>query len=228
MKSSPPLKKPVKVGELLRRRLRETQRSPQELAEAALVPTDYVEDLIAGRRRPPLPERTDVYDRMTTFLRLSRNDLAVCARAERAETGPATPSSPKPKIRRMLLELCEPATARELEQRRAQHGNAELVDLLQRLLDVTQQAVRRMLDDQVALRIGAERSGSSYVAMRYKVLEFLDSTPDTLTPDDIVRFLQPRVALWDVDLATGVLRVVLRAQEPRQRPRSTANGRAGF
>ena len=57
-------KKPVRVGELIHKRLRETNRTPMELAEAAHVPTAYIADLIAGRRRPPLPSRTDVYDRM--------------------------------------------------------------------------------------------------------------------------------------------------------------------
>src|SRR2546425_1998224 len=133
----------------MRRRLRELKRSPEELAEAAQVPTDYIEDLIASRRRPPLPGRTDLYDRMTTFLRLGRNDLANCARAERAASAPAEPVGPDASIARLLLGMCEPATAKELEQRRALRGSAEFAGYAQRLLDVTQGSVRRMLDDQI-------------------------------------------------------------------------------
>lgn len=217
MKTSVPLKEPIPVGELLRRRLRETERSSEELAEAVQLPTKYVDDLITGRRRPPLPGRTDVYERMTSFLQLSRNDLALCARAERAANAPTRAAAPKPTVRRLLLALCDPDTAVELEARRAQNGGAELAGFIQRLLDVTQGAVRRMLSDQIGLRIAAERCGSSYAAMRLQVLEFLDATPETLTADDLAKFLQPRVSLWDVDLETGVLRVVLRAQEPRER-----------
>ena len=228
MKSSSPLKKPIKVGELLRQRLRETERSSEELAEAVQLPTEYIDDLIAGRRRPPKPGRTDLYERMTSFLRLSRNDLVLCARAERADTAPARPSGPKANVRRLLLALCEPDTAQELEKRRARHGNAELVDFIERLLNVTQGAVRRMLDDRIGLRIAAKRSGGSYAAMRLQVLEFLDATPDTLTADDLAKFLRPRVTLWDVDLDTGVLRVVLRAQEPRERYRRPPNGGPAF
>jgi hypothetical protein len=161
---------------------------------------------------------------MTSFLRLSRNDLVLCARAERADSAPTRPSGPKPNVLRLLLALCEPSTARELEERRAQHGNAELVGFVQRLLDVTQGAVRRMLDDRIGLRIAAKRSDGSYAAMRLQVLEFLDATPDILTAEDLAKFLQPRVALWDVDFETGVLRVVLRAQEPRERYRRPRNG----
>ncbi len=228
MKLSPPLKKPVKVGELLRRRLKETERTPEELAEAAQVPPEYIDDLLAGRRRPPRPGRTDLYQKMTAFLRLSRNDLALCARAEREESAPKRAAGPKPKVRRLLLELCEPTTAEELERRRTKDGGAEFVDLIQRLLDVAQGAVRKVLDDQIGLRIAAERSGGSYVAARFSVLEFLDATPDSLTVDHLTRFLRPRVAMWDVDLETGVLRVVLRGQEPQDRYRRKPSRKAAF
>ena len=75
MAAATPLKRPIKVSQLMRRRLKELQRTPRELAEAVQVPETYIADLLAGRRRPPAPGRTDVYDRMTKFLRLHRNDL---------------------------------------------------------------------------------------------------------------------------------------------------------
>jgi hypothetical protein len=216
------------VGKLLRQRLRETERSAEDLAEAVQLPKEYIDDLIAGRRRPPQPGQTDLYDRMTSFLRLSRNDLALCASAEREATEPKRRTALKPTVRRQLLELCEPKTAEELEARRAENGGAELMDFIQRLLEVTQGAVRRMLDDQIGLRVAAERYGGTYAAMRLRVLEFLEATPETLTMDDLARFLQPRVTLWDVDLETGVLRVVLRSQEPRERHRRRPNAGSAF
>jgi hypothetical protein len=216
------------VGKLLRQRLRETERSAEDLAEAVQLPKEYIDDLIAGRRRPPRPGQTDLYERMTSFLRLSRNDLTLCATAEREATEPKRRSVLKPTVRRQLLELCEPKTAEELEARRAEHGGAEQMDFIERLLEVTQGAVRRMLDDQIGLRVAAERYGGTYAAMRLRVLEFLESTPETLTTDDLARFLQPRVTLWDVDLETGVLRVVLRSQEPRQRHRRRPNAGSAF
>ncbi len=217
MTSSPPSKPVATVGDLLRQRLREIGRSPKELAEAVAVPAKYIDDLIAGCRRPPLPGRTDIYGKMTSFLRLGRNDVVACARAERAGAAPAGPSGPGVRVRSLLLALCEPGTARALEQRRARRGNAELADFIQRLLDVTQGAVRRALDDQIGLRLQAAERGSTYLAMRFKVLEFLDVTADTLTAEDLMEFLRPRIARWDVELETGVLRVVLRAQRPRDR-----------
>jgi len=83
-----------------------------------------------------------------------------------------------------------------------------------------QGAVLRLLDDQISLRLAANERGTTYMVLRLKVLEFLDVTADTLTTDHFAEFVRPRIARWDVDLETGVLRVSLRSQEPRQRPRA--------
>jgi len=214
-----PMKDPLTLRALLRQRLKEINRSAEDLALAAQVPSQYVDDLIGGRRRPPMPGRTDIYERMTTFLKLGRNELAHCARAERADAQATGGAGPNPAIGRELLALCEPATARQLARRRTAEGAAELAQVIQRLLDVIQGTVRRVLENEIALRVAAAQRGSTYLAMRYRVLEFLDATPETLTADDVAEFVAPRVGLWDVDLETGVLRVVLRTEEPRGRQR---------
>lgn len=222
MRPSIPLKEPVKVGELVRRRLHELNRSPRELAEAVHVPAEYIEELISGRRRPPRPGRTDLYDRMTRFLQLSRNDLAFCARAERhaSEGGTARASSAV----RLLLGLCNPETAKAIERRSAEHGRAEVDDLAQRVLDVAQGGVMRLLQDEIALRVAATQRGLSYAALRLKILEFLDASPATFTAEHYQEFVQPRIAMWDVDLEAGVLRVVLQGQsaDDRRRPAPAA------
>lgn len=217
---------PATVGELLRLRLKELKRTSKDLAEALEVPPAYIDDLISGRRRAPLPGRTDLYERMTSFLRLGRNDLINKARAERAGSAGES-AAPAAEVRKVLLELCEPATAKQLERRRSRAGHAELSSLLERVVGVTQGAVRRTLDDQIGLRLSASHSGRSYEDMRLRVLEFLDATPDTVTMDHLAEFVQPRIARWDVDLPTGVLRVVLRSQEPKERVRRAPAGRSG-
>jgi hypothetical protein len=200
--------------------LREIDRSVEELATAVEVPLEYIQEVIAGVRQLT-PGRSDVYQRMTTFLRLGRNDLANCLPTEGGQgraTGPALP------VRRLLLGLCETKTAERLEQRRAEHGAAELTGLCARLLYVAQGAVRRMLEDQAQLRLAAAECGRTYPAMRFHVLDFLDATPKTVTTDALNEFLTPRIAKWDVELETGVLRVVLQTSERRR----AAKGRALF
>ncbi len=219
------IKPTTTVGQLLRARLKEVKRTVEELATAVDVPAHYVDELISGSRRPPAPERTDIYARMTTFLRLGRQEMVTRARAERAENNGRT-ASPRPTVRRQLLELCEPATARRLEQRRAKSGGSELAGLCERLLGVTQGSVRRLLDDQVALRLAAAERATTYLDLRFRVLEFLDATPATVSMEALAEFVTPRVRRWDVDFDTGVLRVVLRTQESRRRPQGSALGRS--
>lgn len=226
MKPAPRLKRLVKVGDLLKERLRETKRTSRELAEAAEVPAEYVDELIAGRRRPPLPSRTDVYDKMTRFLGLGRGDLAECANAERAGSAKTDAARSEAGNWRLLLELCEAATARELE-RRVRRGEAEPWDLIERLLGIAQGSVRRALDDQIALRVSAAHRGLTYVALRLRVLEFLDATLGTLTAEDVADFVQPRIERWDVDLETSVLRVVLRGHDAPERDRRRPAVRTG-
>src|SRR5205814_8538737 len=107
MPAASPLKNPVKVSLLLRRRLRELKRTPRELAEAVKVSEDYMAELVAGRRRPPAPSRSDLYTPMTKFLRLHRNDLPTRARAERASAAAAPP--PDPRVSRQLQQPRAPA-----------------------------------------------------------------------------------------------------------------------
>ena len=228
VKAVPATGRPPKVGELVKKTLRQLQRSPDELAAAVQVSPEYVNDLIAGRRRPPLPGRTDVYDRMASFLRLGRHALETCALAERTATVSETPRGPTAEVAERLLALCEPATAKALKRRGARDGGAELAQLTQRLLDVVQGLVRRMLDDQIGLRIASAEHGVPYVGLRVRLLEFLDGAPDTLTLADMTEHVTPRIALWDVDLEADVLRVVLRTHEPRNRGRRRPNVRRGF
>src|SRR3989440_2799329 len=110
MPAALPLKDPVKVGQLLRRRLRELKRTPRELAEAVQVSEDYMADLVAGRRRPPAPGRSDLYTPMTQFLRLHPDDLPTRARAERASA--AAGARPDPRAGRPRLGVCAPGRAR--------------------------------------------------------------------------------------------------------------------
>lgn len=212
------VKPPLKVSELVRRRLKELQRTPRELADAMQVPESYVEDLLAGRRRPPAPGRADVYDRMTKFLRLHRNELSTSARAERAE-GTGAHRRPDLKVRKLLLELCEPARARTLSRRLANKKGDPALEILiaQRLLEVAQGFVRRHLEDEVGVRVAASREGCSHSEMRLRLMDFLEATPESLTVTDHEVYVRPRIATWDIDLETFAMKIVLRPHEPQPR-----------
>jgi len=218
MAAALPLKRPVKVGELVRRRLRELKRTPRELAEAVQVSEIYIADLVAGRRVPPAPGRMDVYAPMTKFLKLHRNDLPTCAKAERDGTTKSR-RRPHSDVRDQMLALCtDPARARALSRRLIRKDGVPLERVIVgRLLEVAQGFVRRQLDDDVGIRIAASRDGCTYLEKRMKLMEFLDATPEGLTPADCEEFVRPRIAAWEIELDTNAMRIVLRSQEPAPR-----------
>ncbi|HXV86112.1 MAG TPA: hypothetical protein VD793_05410, partial [Gemmatimonadales bacterium] len=65
----------------------------------------------------------------------------------------------------------------------------------------------------------ATRQGMGYLDLRLKILQFLDASPDTLSAADFAEFVEPMIGSWDVDLETGVLRVVLRSTDQREKVR---------
>src|ERR1051326_3432619 len=116
------------VRGILAERLEETKRSSDDLANAVEVPGRYIQDIIHGRRRPPMPARTDVYDRMTRFLKLGRTELVDCATAERAASAEDR-SPPDAAVRDQMLDLCTARTATRLRRESAEN-QASLVALL--------------------------------------------------------------------------------------------------
>ncbi|HYK83284.1 MAG TPA: helix-turn-helix transcriptional regulator [Gemmatimonadales bacterium] len=210
MPAALPLKQPVKVSQLVRRRLRELKRTPRELAEAVKVSEAYMSDLVAGRRPPPAPGRTDLYVPMAKFLRLHRNDLPTCARVERAAG--RSRRRPDAEVWKLVLGLCEPARQRPINRRLAKADGGELEGVIVgRLLEVAHGFVRRQLEDEVGLRVAATRDGCTYLDARMRLLEFLDTGSDSLTADDCEDFVLPRIAAWDIELETRAMRIVLRS-----------------
>jgi hypothetical protein len=185
-------------------------------------------DLIAGRRPPPMPGRSDVYDRMASFLRIPRPALEASALAERAARPAVRRTGTSPAVSEALLALCEPETARELERRRAQDGGAQLARVFHRLLEVVQGQARRLVGQELGMRVAAVGKGSTYADLRVTLLEFLDVTPETLTLTQLTEQIVPRVGRWDVDLEHDVVRVVLRPTEPRDSGRRRPQSRRGF
>jgi transcriptional regulator with XRE-family HTH domain len=71
---------------LIRQRLRELGTEQRNLAAAAQVTESYISQLLRGKKAPPAPERTDIYDKMEMFLKLPAGKLATLAHALRTDT----------------------------------------------------------------------------------------------------------------------------------------------
>jgi transcriptional regulator with XRE-family HTH domain len=131
----------VDVPFVIRHRLEELGLGQRELARAARVTESYISQLLARRKAPPAPNRTDIYDRMDKFLRLPRGELARLAALQRKlelrrELGDeATPLFRE--VRQLVLRKCRPDRAKEIRAIFVTHPIGELEPLVSlNLLDV--------------------------------------------------------------------------------------------
>lgn len=195
------------VSLVVRRRLEELRLEQRDLARAAGVTESYVSQLLTGKKAPPSPGRTDIYDRMDRFLKLPPGELARLARLQRKqqlkrELG----DEPAPlyhAVRELVLRKCSADRAPHVRAIFEQQPFGELERLVtQTLLDVAQRVAKAEL--QVA-----PLSGQSDEATRVSVLEFLDTDVFHLSTESSVAFLDPLIQSWDIDLATFSLEIIL-------------------
>src|SRR5919197_1506123 len=64
------------VAFVIRQRLAELGCEQRDLARAAEVTESYISQLLTRKKAPPAPHRTDIYDKMDTFLQFPPGELA--------------------------------------------------------------------------------------------------------------------------------------------------------
>jgi len=202
------------VALVIRRRLEEFGLEQRDLAQAAQVTESYISQLLTGRRAPPAPNRTDIYDKMDKFLNLPSGQLARLADHQRkAHLKKELGEEPAPlfrEVRELVLRKCNPDTERQVRAVFEKQPFGELERLVtQKLLDVVKGLAQQELENESWLRAVAELSGRTYEATRVSVLEFLDRDIFHVSAEDCVSFFNPLIESWDIDLATFALEIVL-------------------
>ncbi len=202
------------VSFLIRQRLEEFGLGQRELARAAQVTESYISQLLARKKAPPAPNRTDIYDKMDRFLKLPSGELARLAAVERrAELKRELGEEPAPlfrEVRELILRKCHPDRYRHVRAIFEAQPFGELERLVtQRLLDVLAGVAKEELGNEYWLRTIADLGGRSFEEMRVLVLEFLDTDIFHLSREHCVAFLDPMIESWDIDLATFALEIAL-------------------
>src|SRR2546430_16948665 len=109
---------PVNVSLVIRHRLEEFGLEQQDLAQAAHVTESYISQLLTGKRAPPAPNRTDIYDKMDKFLKLPTGELARLADHQgKAHLNRELGDGPTPvvgEVGDLIPQKCKPATARQV------------------------------------------------------------------------------------------------------------------
>jgi len=199
---------------LVRQRLKDLGTEQRNLAAATQVTESYISQLLTGKKSPPAPDRTDIYDKMEAFLRLPVGTLATLAILQRTEALKrrlADPPAPLFKeVRELILRKCEPGQRQPVRSMFEKEPFGALERLVtQKLLDVVKRVTKEELDDETWLRQVARLTGRSYEQVRVIVLEFMEADIFSVSVENCVTFLDPLIESWDIDLATFGMEVIL-------------------
>src|ERR1700719_4196844 len=198
----------------IKQRLEELGLEQRDLAAAAEVTEYYISQLLTGKKLPPEPGRTDIYDKIGKFLKLPAGKLAKLADHQRKEELKRNlEDPPKPlfkEVRELVLRKCESGKEKQIQAIFEKQPFGELERLVtQKLLDVVKGVAKDELESETWLHSVARLTGRSYEAMRVSILEFLDADAFNVSAESCATFLEPLVESWDIDLATFGMEIVL-------------------
>jgi transcriptional regulator with XRE-family HTH domain len=213
------------VSSVIKTRLLELGLEQKDLAAAAEVTESYISQLLTRKKLPPAPDRTDIYEKLDTALKLSNGELAKLALAQRMDALRRNYEEPRGALlketRKLILNKCVAARQKDVRSIFERQPFGELEQLVtQKLLDVVSQVARTELDNQAWLHEVAQLGDKSHEQMRVIILEFLDTDIFNISKDDCVSFLDPLIDRWDIDLSTFDMEFTLNERlapgEPRR------------
>jgi transcriptional regulator with XRE-family HTH domain len=204
----------VDVCLVIKQRLDELGLEQKDLASAAEVTESYISQLLARKKLPPAPDRTDIYVKMAKVLKLPSDGLSKLVNLQRREELKRHLGDPPAplyrEIRELILHKCHSDKEKQVRAIFEKQPFGELERLVtQKLLDVIKKVAREELNSENWLHLVARLTGRSYEEMRVTLLEFLDTDVFNLSPENCVSFLDPLIESWDVDLATFGMEIVL-------------------
>jgi transcriptional regulator with XRE-family HTH domain len=212
------------VSLVIRHRLKELGLDQKDLAAAAQVTESYISQLLARKKAPPAPGRTDIYEKMGRFLKLPNEELSKLAELQRQEDlRKKMAEPPRPlfeEFRQLILRKCSPDKEQEIRRIFEKEPFGELERLVtQKLLDVAKRIAKEELESEEWLRVMAQLSGRSYEQTRVAILEFLDTDVFHVSVENCVSFLDPLIESWDIDLKTFGMEIVLNRRLALGRPK---------
>ena len=202
------------VSLVIRGRLAELGLEQKDLAAAAEVTESYISQLLTRKKLPPAPVRTDIYDKMSKFLKLPDGRLSKLADLQRKdELKRQLGDAPTPlyqEVRELILRKCAPTKEKQIRAMFEKEPFGALERLVtQKLLDTVKNAAKEELESEDWLHLVARHSGRSYKQMRVMVLEFLDTDVFHVSLENCVSFLDPLIDSWDIDLSSFGMNIVL-------------------
>jgi len=202
------------VSMVISRRLVELGLDQRALARAAEVTESYISQLLSRKRPPPASNRTDIYGKMSAFLKLPDGELARLSDLQRWEQLKRVigdePAPLFPGVRALILRKCNRSKAKAVASifETAPFGELERL-VTQKLLEAAKEVAGRELGNEEWLRAVTRNTGRRYRQMRVLVLEFLDTTAFQVSLQNYAWFLDPLVDSWDIDLGNFDLSITM-------------------
>jgi len=198
---------------VVRQRLEKLGLGQRDLASASEVTESYISQLLGRKKLPPLPNRTDIYDKMSGLLGLPREELARLAALQHRDaidrTWRGSADARFGSIRELILGKCNRRNQKQMRTLFEKDSFGEMERLITRtLVDVVRDEARAHARDEAWLRTIAEASEQSYAKMRVRLIDLLDNDP-TASIGDFTLFIEPLIRLWTFDTEAFVLQVRL-------------------
>src|SRR5213593_2316087 len=184
------------VSLAIRQRLEDLGLEQKGLARAARVTESYVSQLLARKRAPPAPRRSDIYDKMEKFLRLPPGELATLAEEQRKEELKRTLEGPPlpllGDIRALLLRKCRPERVQHVRALFEKEPLGELERLVtQKVVDVVKRVAKEEMEHDAWLRAVARLSGRDEAEIRMRAPQFLEMDIFHVSAEDCHAILNP-------------------------------------
>ena len=202
------------VSLVIRRRLKDLGLEQKDLAVAAEVTESYISQLLARKKAPPAPDRTDIYDKIGKFLKLRGGELSKLAEVQRREAlRKKVADPPRPlfrEVRELILLKCDPRKRKQIRLIFEKEPFGEVERLItQKILDVAKRVAKEELESENWLRLVARLSKRSYEETRVLILQFLDTDVFHVSVENYVSFLDPLIECWDINLENFGVEIVL-------------------
>jgi transcriptional regulator with XRE-family HTH domain len=204
----------VDIVSVIRRRLEELGIDQRDLAVASEVTESYISQLLAGKKTPPAPDRTDIYDKIAKILKLPGKELSRLAETQRREElKRKVLHPPRPlfeDFRRLILRKCVATKRKQITNifEREPFGEFERF-VTQKLLDVAKRVAKEELDDETWVHRVALVGKRSYEETRVLILEFLDTDVFHVSFENCISFLDPLIQSWDIEFDSFGMEIVL-------------------
>ena len=209
------------VALVIRHRLNELGLEQRDLATAAQVTESYISQLLTGKKAPPTPNRTDIYGKMETFLKLPNGELSKLAEIQHIEELKGKLGDPPvplfKEVRELVLRKCAVDKEKQMRAIFEKQPFGELERLItQKLLDVVKRVAKEELESEDWLREMARLSNQGYEQIRIIIMEFLETDIFHVSIENCVSFLEPLIESWDIDLETFGMEIVLNHRVARE------------